>query len=61
MDSITLGETVRLATRTRAQKGEFKVVLKAGSKPEEVIHIASLEQALELFHDEGDAIASFIK
>jgi anti-sigma B factor antagonist len=60
MDSSGLGETAACKMRVSRHDGVIKLVLHDRSKVREVFRITGLDQAFEIFDDEGEALASFI-
>ena len=60
MDSSGLGETAACKMRVSRHDGVIKLVLRDRSKVREVFKITGLDQAFEIFEDEGEALASFI-
>ena len=61
MDSSGLGETAACKMRVSRNDGVIKIVLREQSKVREVFKITGLDHAFEIFEDEGEALASFIK
>jgi anti-sigma B factor antagonist len=61
MDSSGLGETAACKMRVSRNDGSIKLVLHRQSKVREVFKITGLDRAFEIYEDEGEALASFIK
>ena len=61
MDSSGLGETAACKMRATRDDGTIKLVLSGDSKVREVFKITGLDNAFEIYEDEGEALASFIK
>jgi len=61
MDSSGLGETAACKMRVSRNGGVIKLVLREPSKVREVLKITGLDHAFEIYDDEGEALASFIK
>jgi anti-anti-sigma factor len=61
MDSSGLGETAACKMRVSRDDGVIKIVLQEQSKVREVFKITGLDLAFEIYEDEGEALASFIK
>jgi anti-sigma B factor antagonist len=61
MDSSGLGETAACKMRVSRHEGVIKLVLEEHSKVREVLKITGLDHAFEIYEDEGEALASFIK
>ena len=61
MDSSGLGETAACKMRVSRDDGTIKLVLHERSKVREVLKITGLDHAFEIYEDEGEALASFIK
>jgi anti-anti-sigma factor len=61
MDSAGLGETAACCMRAAEVEGVIKLVVAPGGKVEQVLKITRLDRAFEVFHDEEEALASFIR
>jgi anti-sigma B factor antagonist len=61
MDSAGLGETAACKMRITSRGGTVKLLLPDRGKVLEILEVTGLDQAFELFHDEGEALASFIE
>ncbi len=61
IDSVGLGETVACTKRICDRGGTIKVVLAERGKVQEVLEITGLSRAYEIFHDEQEALASWMK
>jgi anti-sigma B factor antagonist len=61
MDSAGLGETAACKMRVAGRGGTLKLVIARRGKISEILKITGLDQAFEIFHDEGEALASFIQ
>ncbi len=61
MDSMGLGETAACCLRAAEAGGVIKLLVARGGKIEEILRITRLDRAFEVFHDEGEALASFIR
>ena len=61
MDSSGLGEAAACKMRVSRDDGTIKLVLRERSKVREVLKITGLDHAFEIYEDEGEALASFIK
>lgn len=61
MDSGGLGETAACCLRAAEADGVIKLVVTPGGKVEQILRITKLDRAFEVFHDEEEALASFIR
>lgn len=61
MDSTGLGETAACCLRAAEAGGVIKLVVARGGKVEQILGITRLDRAFEVFHDEEEALASFIQ
>jgi len=61
MDSAAIGETAACAKRANEHGGKIKLVTVPGGKPEQVLKISGLDRVFEMYPDEEEAIASFIR
>ena len=61
IDSAGLGETAACCMRSAEADGVIKLVVAPGGKVEQVLRITRLDRAFEVFHDEEEALASFIR
>ena len=60
MDSAGLGETASCCLRAAEADGMIKLVVDPGGKVRQILRITRLDRAFEVFHDEEEALASFI-
>jgi len=61
MDSAGLGETAACCLRAAEADGMIKLVVATGGKVEQILQITKLDRAFEVFSDEEEALASFIR
>ncbi len=61
MDSAGLGETAACCLRAAEVDGTIKLVVEPGGKVAQILRITRLDRAFEIFHDEEEALASFIR
>ena len=61
MDSSGLGEAAACKLRIADHNAVIKLVLRQRGKVHEIFRITGLDQSFEIFADEQEAIASFIK
>lgn len=61
MDSAGLGEVAACCLRAAEADGVIKLVVAPGSKVQQILRITRLDRAFEVFHDEEEALASFIR
>ena len=61
MDSAGLGETTACRLRAAEADGEIKLVVDEGGKVQQILKITKLDRAFDVFHDEEEALASFIR
>jgi anti-anti-sigma factor len=59
IDSMTIGELVACAKRSREHGGDVKLVVAAGSLVHELLQLTGLEQIFQIFGDEQEARAAF--
>jgi anti-sigma B factor antagonist len=61
MDSGGLGETAACSKRACDREAVIKLVVSPGGKVDQILKITRLDRAFEVFNDEEEALASFIR
>jgi len=59
IDSLTIGELVACAKRSREVGGDLRLVVAPGTLVHELLQLTGLEQIFRIFGDEHEAAASF--
>jgi anti-anti-sigma factor len=59
MDSAAIAETVACFKRAREAGGEVKILLEQGSRIDDLMRLTGLNNVLDVFSDESEALASF--
>jgi anti-sigma B factor antagonist len=58
LDSAGLGETVACGKRAAERDGRILLLVKPGSKVEDLIRLTALDRILDLHHEEAEAVAA---
>jgi anti-sigma B factor antagonist len=59
IDSLTIGELVACAKRSREAGGDVKLVVAPGTLVHELLQLTGLERIFQIFGDEHEAAAAF--